>query len=153
MSEPILLSTRIPQTDDSLGLLLAKNLSAPYTRTTYIAATGSITTQTTGTSIDTRALRALWVSVNVSAISVGTLSLQVQYQDPVTGNWGVVATSSTGISVAGTYAFVIGETALGNNMTVSPGGLMACRMPAALRLALVPAGGATYNASVGLETA
>ena len=150
MSEPGLSSTRLPQNDDSLGLLLAKGLTAPYARSTYIPSTGSVTTQTTGTTIDCRALRSLFLALNVSAISGGTLAVQVQYQDPVSGSWHALFTANPGISVAGTYTFVVGECSAPSNATV-PGGLFPCRLPASLRMALVPSG-ATYTASLGLET-
>lgn len=144
------LITRIPQQGDPAEVLLAKALWFPYTRSTYIPATGSITTQTTGVSIDTRGARALWASVNVSAISGGTLAVQLQWQDPATGTWVPAWTSSTGISAAGSYMFLIGEHAIGNNASISPGAVMPCRLPAAVRLSLVPTT-ATYDASVGLE--
>lgn len=150
MSEQITITSRVPRNDDSVAALLARSISGVYTRSTYIPSTGSVSTTTTGVSIDTRCMKALWLSVNVSAIIGGSLAIQIQYQDPVSGAWAAVWTSSTAISAAGTYFVVIGDCAAPTNAAVTPGAVIPCTLPGAVRVALVPTG-ATYTASVGLE--
>jgi hypothetical protein len=78
--------TRLPQADDSVAMLLAR--IAPVSRSGVGLVSGARTTTTSTASIDVGGARILTVFLDVTAVpGSGGLSVSVDMQDPITGQW------------------------------------------------------------------
>jgi hypothetical protein len=78
--------TRLPQVDDSVGMLLAR--IAPVSRSGVGLVSAARTTTTSTSSIDVGGARVLTVFLDVTATpGSGGLSVGVEMQDPITGQW------------------------------------------------------------------
>lgn len=98
MSEAIQLSTRVPQNDDSLGILLAKLLAAQAQRVTGTALTAATRNATTQSAIiDCTGFRSIVVYLRVTAAPGTTdkVSITLRGIDPASGQAFALAQSGT----------------------------------------------------------
>jgi hypothetical protein len=97
MSEAIQLSTRVPQNDDSLGILLAKLLAAQAQRVTGTALTAATRNATTQSAIiDCTGFRSIVVYLRVTAApGTDTVRITLRGIDPASGTALLLAQSNT----------------------------------------------------------
>lgn len=87
MSEPIILSSRIPQTDDSASVLLAKLLAVQAQRVTGVALAAATRNSTTQSAIiDCTGFRGIIIYLRVTAVpGVETVRVTIRGIDPASG--------------------------------------------------------------------
>lgn len=141
MSEPIILSSRIPQTDDSASVLLAKLLAVQGQRVTGTAlAMGTRNATTQSAIIDCTGFRAIIVYLRVTS-APGTDSIRpaIRGIDPVSAQAFNLANGSAQ-TMTGNFATVIG-----------PGCGVQSALPDQIRIEIThtPSPGGNFDYSVG----
>lgn len=141
MSEPTQITTRIPQNDDSVALLLARLLTVQSQRVTGTALALATRNSTTQSSIiDCTGFRGIIVYHRLaSAPGTDTVRLTIRGIDPVSGTAFALA-SGTAQSVAGIYA-----------TTVGPGFGLPSALPDQIRIEIthLPSPSGNFDYSVG----
>jgi len=152
MSEPIILSSRIPQTDDSVALLLARLLAVQSQRVTGTAlASVSRTSNTQSLDIDCTGFQALLVTLSVTAApGAGGLQIRLRTRDPVSGNLTGFFFGTVTISTVSTNCGIFGPGFGGFTSGTSPvlGGA-GIYLPDTVRIEVAHSTADPYTYSVG----
>lgn len=154
------ITTFVPQTSDNERMLLARLLAgmllkAPIRGTLLASAARSVTTSSS--LIDGTGFKGLWLWLNVTVASgTGGLSVYVEHQDPVSGNWAVTAVQSYAvITTLGLRPFLLAEgLGLGSNMGAAGAPPFADRghmLSSAIRIRVVHNDASGYTYSLGYE--
>lgn len=139
MSEPTQITTRVPQNDDSLALLLARLLavhSQRVTGTALAAATRSSTTQSG--LIDCTGFRGIILYFRVTSVpGVDTVTLGIRGVDPASGVT-IVLGQRPAVSGAGYYIATFGA-----------GASLLAALPDQIRVDVQHSGAGNFDYSVG----
>ena len=149
------LTTRIPQNDDSLAMLLARLVGVPVRGTLLASQARTATTSTN--AIDGTGFRGIMVFLNVTTASgTGGLTLFFEHQDPVSGLWAVTAVqSAAAITTTGLRPYLAGQgIGLGSNLGAAGAPVFADRghiLTSAFRLRVTHGDASSYTYSIGYE--
>lgn len=146
------IQSRIAQVGDGILALLSRLLAGPVSG--IALASAARTASTSSSDIETKGFRgiALWLNCTAAGAS-GGLTVYVQTQDPVSGNWCLSYVTSAVIStVRITSIFLAPGVSQGNNMSLPTGqadrGIM---LPSKIRLYVVHSDAASYTYSLAYE--
>lgn len=153
MSEPIILSSRIPQTDDSASVLLAKLLAVQGQRLTGVGLVSLSRTQSTQTiDIDCSGFSKLVAYLDVTASpGAGTLAFRILGKNPaLASQYGVLFVGTASALGVGVYAGSFGPGCSGASLGV--GGFLGgggIALPDIVRLQVVHSTTDPYTYSLG----
>lgn len=146
------IASLIPQQEDGIRQLLARLRGSPERGT--LLASASRTVSTSSSDIATANRRALYLWINVSAVSgTGGLTPYIMTQDPVTGVWGLNWGASATITTVRTTVLKLGDgVSVGSGLSPTTGqadrGIV---LPTSLRLYIAASDASAYTYSVGYE--
>lgn len=145
------LTTRVPQTGDTVNDLIARQGAVPFRPSLLVSAARSATTSTA--TLAWAGFRYALVFLNVTSVSgTGSLRAQVSYLDPVSGVWMPLAWLGPAITAAGAYVFALnlhggvsGATFQGNAAGVP--------LSSQMRVDIVHGDASSYTYSLGADLA
>lgn len=146
------LTTLIPQNDDSVAMLLARIRGTPFRATALASA--SRTVSTSSSDIETLGFRGIGIWLNCSVASgTGGLTLYVQTQDPVSGNWTFSYVASVAITTVRITSIFMGPgVSSGTNVSLPTGqGDRGVILPSKVRFYVAHGDASSYTYSVGYE--
>jgi hypothetical protein len=146
------LSTRTPQNDDSVSMLLARQIGVPVRGTLLASAARTVSTATA--TLDLSGFRAVMLFLNISAASgTGGLRIIPEYLDPVSGSWrSPINTVAANTVSVGLFPYFFGP-GLGQLMTATPnvGVVAALPLVSAMRFLVFATDATSYTYSLGYE--
>lgn len=145
-------TTRTPQQEDGTRELIARQMGATIRGTALASAARTVST--VSSDIVTERARALYVWINCTAASgTGGLTLYVQTQDPVSGNWVLTYVATASITTVRTSVVILGDgVSQGSNISLPTGqGDRGINLPKNVRLYMVHGDASSYTYSVGYE--
>ena len=147
------ISTRIPQTNDSEALLLARAIAGPVSAVGLASAARTVTTNTA--DILTRGFNGITAFLNVSAVpGLGGLRVGLALKDPVDGTVRTLVHSSTLITTTGLFVvqFARGVGSL-NGATIPTGqcALAGVQLTSCVQLSVVHTTADSYTYKLNYE--